>query len=293
MNKYEQKLLEEELERTNGRIIEQKDVLLSIKPKYAKLIKQGKKRWEYRKLIWTNNKLIDKIFLYETSPIKKITGFFTTNLIITAKPKEIWALTHQKAGVSQKEFFEYFKLKRKKRHAIQISNLHLFELSQEPKRLISHFHAPQNFMYVNIDLDDIRIKKREKKEFIGGYISEELKQDLLTLAEKQERSQIYIIKKLLKEGLKTYKTHPPLKPLRTPNLNGPPKQRLNSNSATHIQTKSTTKIPPLTEERKRLIEEIKKGVELAKTSYCKECKKRYSEEECPYCNTHMEGSNLK
>ena len=52
-----------------------KAILMSIHPKWAKLIYEGKKTLEWRK---TCPKSVgaDKVFLYETFPVKKVTGFF-------------------------------------------------------------------------------------------------------------------------------------------------------------------------------------------------------------------------
>lgn len=61
------------------------NILLSIKPEYAKLIYEGKKTIEYRKdfpkyVLWGS-----KIFLYETAPVKRVTGFVYFN-----KLKKYW-----------------------------------------------------------------------------------------------------------------------------------------------------------------------------------------------------------
>lgn len=59
------------------------NIILSIKPKWAKLIYEGKKTIEWRKSQPFYNKLefhqIDKVYLYETRPICRVTG-------IIAKP---------------------------------------------------------------------------------------------------------------------------------------------------------------------------------------------------------------
>ena len=51
------------------------NVILSIHPKWAKLIYEGKKTLEWRKNT-PNADFIDKVFLYETAPVRKVTGFF-------------------------------------------------------------------------------------------------------------------------------------------------------------------------------------------------------------------------
>ena len=55
------------------------DIILSIHPKWAKLIYEGKKTIEWRKTVPQRGKVIPditKVFLYETSPVKGITGYF-------------------------------------------------------------------------------------------------------------------------------------------------------------------------------------------------------------------------
>ena len=66
------------------------DIIMSIHPKWAKKIYSGEKTIEWRKTCpkYTPNPcpIPIKVFLYETSPVCKVTGFFywsgTKNLII-------------------------------------------------------------------------------------------------------------------------------------------------------------------------------------------------------------------
>ena len=55
------------------------NIILSIHPKWAKLIYEGKKTIEWRKSQPLFSKFefqkIDKVFFYETSPVRNITGF--------------------------------------------------------------------------------------------------------------------------------------------------------------------------------------------------------------------------
>ena len=66
------------------------NILLSIKPKWARLIYEGKKTIEWRKNI-PNADFIDKVFLYETAPVRKVTGFFMYDhyfsLVLTGEDK--------------------------------------------------------------------------------------------------------------------------------------------------------------------------------------------------------------
>ena len=57
------------------------NVLLSVKPKYAELIMMGCKKYEFRKVIFSN-KHIDLTYIYSSSPVKKIIGTFRIGDII-------------------------------------------------------------------------------------------------------------------------------------------------------------------------------------------------------------------
>jgi len=58
-----------------------KSILIPIKPKYVNKIKKHKKLYEFRKIKF-NPLLIDKVYIYETKPTKKIIGFFLLNQVI-------------------------------------------------------------------------------------------------------------------------------------------------------------------------------------------------------------------
>jgi predicted transcriptional regulator len=51
------------------------NIILSIHPKWAKLIYEGKKTIEWRKTTPKRTNGFTKIFLYETAPVCKITGY--------------------------------------------------------------------------------------------------------------------------------------------------------------------------------------------------------------------------
>ena len=78
------------------------NIILSIKPQWAKLIYEGKKIIEWRKsypLNYIPGKT--KVYLYETAPIKKITGFFYL--------KSVGVYTKKFFGLGSKEGEEFIK----------------------------------------------------------------------------------------------------------------------------------------------------------------------------------------
>ena len=59
------------------------NIILSIKPKYAELIYSGKKSVEWRHTYPKKNfSWSDCVYIYETAPVKRVTGYFNVNPII-------------------------------------------------------------------------------------------------------------------------------------------------------------------------------------------------------------------
>jgi predicted transcriptional regulator len=74
------------------------NIILSIKPKWAELIYSGKKTIEWRKS-FPKRENIECVYLYETAPVKKVTGFFYWENFVTLYfldpiPKEYKNLPH-------------------------------------------------------------------------------------------------------------------------------------------------------------------------------------------------------
>ena len=58
------------------------NIVLSIHPKWAKLIYEGKKTIEWRKNFPKEFTDGDKVFIYETAPVCKVTGVFTLDYVL-------------------------------------------------------------------------------------------------------------------------------------------------------------------------------------------------------------------
>lgn len=78
-------------------------ILLSIKPKYSKLIFDGSKKFEFRKII--AKKEVDKIIVYSSSPNKMIVGEAYVTGIVSMKKEDLWEFTKQYAGITEDDFF--------------------------------------------------------------------------------------------------------------------------------------------------------------------------------------------
>jgi predicted transcriptional regulator len=100
------------------------DVVISIKPKYVRQILTGAKTYEYRKTV--PKQKFNRIYIYESAPIKKIVAWFTVKKIMKAIPADLWKSTFEQSGLEKAEFDNYFRDK-EYAYALQIDEMHILE----------------------------------------------------------------------------------------------------------------------------------------------------------------------
>lgn len=122
------------------------NVLLSIRPKYATKIVEGKKKYEFRKKIF-KKRGIKQIYIYSTAPVSKIIGTMNVDEILEGTAKEIWEKCSLHAGMTEEEFFYYFG-DRTKAFAIKIKNVEVFDKPIDPSIVFDVFTPPQSFCYL-------------------------------------------------------------------------------------------------------------------------------------------------
>lgn len=120
-------------------------VILSIKPIYAQAILAGTKEVEFRKKIF--KRPVEKIFIYSSSPKKMIIGYFTILEIIEDTPINLWNKFKKVGGISEKDFFDYYK-NVEKGFSIKIDKVIKFENEIDPAEFIEEFCAPQSYIYI-------------------------------------------------------------------------------------------------------------------------------------------------
>lgn len=81
-------------------------VILPIKPVYSERILSGVKKYEYRKRLCKRK--INRIYIYETAPVKKIAGYVEVTGKLRDTPENIWNQTNQYAGIDYQDFCVYF-----------------------------------------------------------------------------------------------------------------------------------------------------------------------------------------
>jgi predicted transcriptional regulator len=121
------------------------DVLLSIKPQYAKLIFDGTKIYEYRKTIFSRPN-INKVVVYASTPTQKVIGEFEIEKIIHDNVQVLWEHTHTQSGLTEESFFSYF-INNQKGYAIKIKTKNRYETPLPLERFTSS-SPPQSFIYL-------------------------------------------------------------------------------------------------------------------------------------------------
>ena len=126
------------------------NVILSIKPKYAQAIISGIKKVEFRKKIF--KRPVDKVYIYSSSPTKKLIGYFTFAEIIENSPLDLWARFKDAGSIEKKDFFDYFK-DYEKGFAIVIDTVVKFKKGIDPIDFFENFCAPQSYIYIEGNLN--------------------------------------------------------------------------------------------------------------------------------------------
>jgi predicted transcriptional regulator len=121
-------------------------VLMSIHPRFAELIMDGKKTVEFRKCCFSKNVRI--VLVYITSPVGKIAGSFRVKGLDVSSPTSLWRRHQHFGGISKEEFSDYFK-GRTKGVAIELTNATRFEDEFPLDSLRTGMKAPQSFCYID------------------------------------------------------------------------------------------------------------------------------------------------
>lgn len=118
--------------------------LMSIKPKFVEEIFSGTKTFELRKKIFKSS--INTIVIYSSSLKKKVVGEIIIDKIISSTPKLLWKSYKNNLGISEKEYFKYYK-NSKVAYAIKIKKVIKYKKELELKDFGIE-KAPQSYQYI-------------------------------------------------------------------------------------------------------------------------------------------------
>lgn len=125
------------------------NVILSIKPQYARAILNGEKKVEFRKNSF--KKKVNKIFIYSSAPDQVLLGYFSIKNIDIDSPIQLWKKYSNVGCIEKKDFFEYYSNKSQGTSLI-IDKVVKFNKPIEPNKVFENFYPPQSFQYCSVDL---------------------------------------------------------------------------------------------------------------------------------------------
>ena len=134
-----------------------KTVLLSVRPEFAEAILTGEKRYEFRKRPFPVD--VFEVFIYATSPSKRILGRFTVAHVAVTTPAGAWLNFGREGAIDKKRFLSYYAT-RDVAICIRVGRVDRASHGVDLRRVLPSFHAPQSFRYV-----DARSRQRILRSF--------------------------------------------------------------------------------------------------------------------------------
>jgi len=132
-------------------MLEERNILLAVKPIYSERIFEGKKKVEFRRQIPKNS--CKYVYVYETSPgSRRIVGQFTVKHIVSGNPSLIWDMFSKVAGMKEENYFRYCG-NRDVIHAIVIADTIPYNPPIIPFYINPNFKPPQNYYYVSKEFE--------------------------------------------------------------------------------------------------------------------------------------------
>jgi predicted transcriptional regulator len=125
-----------------------KIAFMPIKPIYADRIVNGEKKFEYRRTMINDN--LSHIIIYSSSPIKNIIAIAKVVKVHWGSPYGIWESTKYAAGITRKQYREYFK-GAKNACAIELGFIYKLKIEMKPSDIDENLKVPQSYSYVNED----------------------------------------------------------------------------------------------------------------------------------------------
>lgn len=125
----------------------QTHVLLSVKPTFAEAILDGRKKFEFRRVVFRNPS-VRTIVLYASSPVRRVVGEFSVESVLTGSPTAVWRATSDGAGINRDYYRNYFQ-GRRQAHALVVRNPKRYRKSLCLQQDYGIPYPPQSFCYLH------------------------------------------------------------------------------------------------------------------------------------------------
>jgi predicted transcriptional regulator/adenylate kinase len=123
-----------------------KAVLISIHPEHVDNILSGKKVFEYRKVLPTQD--VTHLVLYSTSPVKKIIAVAEITDRLVGPPSRVWSETAYGSGITRQFYRSYFSGE-KKASCFALGKVYELKTPLDLSQLSGCKTPPQSFRYLN------------------------------------------------------------------------------------------------------------------------------------------------
>ena len=152
-------------------------LLLSLKPCYSDLVFEGLKRAELRR---RSLKHMERrsVFVYVSSPVKKLSGGFRVGRVWTGSPEHIWETVSSLAGLDKSDFDAYYS-GQSIAYALEIRDVWQYTNPvklEDLRGLFKNFVVPQSWRYLRPDEHECFQRMRIVEGF-GYSLGRELGED--------------------------------------------------------------------------------------------------------------------
>ena len=131
--------------------VDERTLLLSVKPEYAQKLLRGEKTVELRRVRPCRIRPGDVVLLYATAPTALFVGYCRIVEILLDSPTALWQKVKCSAGVTRTEYFRYFQAARRAVGIVIERPIPLAEdfSLDDSRRFVPGFRPPQSFCYLS------------------------------------------------------------------------------------------------------------------------------------------------
>ena len=122
--------------------------LMSIHPRYAWAILEGRKTVEFRKRRLADD--VTHVVIYSTLPDRAVVGYFAVEGQVTSTPASLWGQFHDRGVIDESDFFTYY-AGRDRATGIRVGAVTRLRTPLSLALDLGVPHPPQSFQYLPSD----------------------------------------------------------------------------------------------------------------------------------------------
>lgn len=83
-----------------------RQIVMSVHPRYAEAIMDGRKRVEFRKRPLADD--VSVVWVYATVPVQRVVGYFEVDATVIARPRDLWRRFKNVGCIGRADFDRYY-----------------------------------------------------------------------------------------------------------------------------------------------------------------------------------------